>query len=130
MQWTCEQTARHSRAMRRYQFRHLGSEGPEHIASKLIPGKRIAAGGVSFHAPGARTHPEGTHRHDHEEVFCILQGTGRLWIDGKEEPLHAGDVIVVDPGEEHYIYASEDTPTINCWFRADAAGNPKQYPAG
>ncbi len=30
---------------------------------------------------------------------------------------------------EHYIYASEDEPTINCWFRADEEGNPKQYPA-
>lgn len=54
--------------------------------------------------------------------FC---GSG---VDGRTEPIHAGDVIVVDPGEEHYIYADEATPTINCWFRADDNGNPKQYP--
>ena len=115
--------------MRRYRISDLGSDGPEHVASKLIPGKRIAAGGLSFHAPGGRTHPEGEHYHDHHEVFCIVQGKGRVWVDGREEPIRAGDVIVVEPGEEHYIYADSEQPTINCWFRADDAGNPKQYPA-
>lgn len=114
--------------MRRYKLSDLSSDGPAHVASKLIPGQRIAAGGLSFHAPGGRTHPEGEHRHDHEEVFCLMQGKGTLWIDGKEEPVHAGDVIVVEPNEEHYIYADQEEPTINCWFRADDAGNPKQYP--
>ena len=114
--------------MKRYRFADLGSAGAEHVASRLVPGKRIAAGGLSFHAPGGRTHPEGTHRHDHDEVFCLVQGKGTLWIDGKTEPVHAGDVIVVEPGEEHYIYADDETPTINCWFRADDAGHPKQYP--
>ncbi len=114
--------------MRRYRIGDLGSDGAEHVASRLVPGKRIAAGGLSFHAPGGRTHPEGDHRHDHEEVFCIMQGQGRLWIDGREEPIHAGDVLVVEPGEEHYIYADPETPTINCWFRADDAGHPRQYP--
>jgi quercetin dioxygenase-like cupin family protein len=114
--------------MRRYTFADLGSDGPEHVANRLIPGKRIAAGGLSFHAPGGRTHAEGEHRHDHEEVFCIVQGKGFVEIDGRREPIHAGDVIVVEPGEEHYIHADQETPTINCWFRADDAGNPKQYP--
>jgi hypothetical protein len=62
--------------VRRYRLSDLGSEGPEHVASTLIPGRRIAAGGLSFHAPGGRTHPEGEHRHDGHEVFCILQGKG------------------------------------------------------
>lgn len=75
--------------MQRYRFSDLGSDGPEHVASKLIPGRRIAAGGLSFHAPGARTHPEGEHRHDHEEVFCIVQGNGILEVDGRREPVQA-----------------------------------------
>lgn len=114
--------------MRRYRLSDLGSEGPEHVASKLIPGRRIAAGGLSFHAPGGRTHPEGEHRHDHHEVFCIMQGQGTLWVDGRTEPVRAGDVIVIEPGEEHYLYADAEQPTINCWFRADEAGHPRQYP--
>ena len=114
--------------MRRYRISDLGSDGPEHVASTLIPGRRIAAGGLSFHAPGGRTHPEGEHRHDGHEVFCILQGKGELWIDGRREPIHAGDVLVIEPGEEHYIYADATTPTVNLYFRADEAGNPRQYP--
>jgi quercetin dioxygenase-like cupin family protein len=114
--------------MRRYRFADLGAEGAEHVASKLVPGKRIAAGGLSFHAPGGRTHPEGDHRHPEEEVFCIVQGRGVLEVDGRREAIHAGDVIVIEPNEEHYIYADPEAPTINCWFRADAAGHPRQYP--
>jgi quercetin dioxygenase-like cupin family protein len=114
--------------VRRFRIVDLGSEGPEHVASRLVPGKRIAAGGLSFHAPGGRTHPEGEHRHDGHEVFCLLQGKGEIWVDGRREPIHAGDVLVIEPGEEHYVYADAETPTINLYFRADDAGHPRQYP--
>ena len=114
--------------MRRDRIADLGSEGPEHVASRLIPGRRLAAGGLSFHAPGGRTHPEGEHRHDGPEVFCLLQGQGELWLDGRREPIHAGDVLVIEPGEEHHLYADAAAPTINLYFRADGAGNPTQYP--
>lgn len=30
--------------MQRYRFSDLGSDGPEHVASKLIPGRRIEIG--------------------------------------------------------------------------------------
>jgi quercetin dioxygenase-like cupin family protein len=115
--------------MRRYRLADLGSDGPEHVAHKIVPGKRIATGGLSFHTPGGRTHPEGEHRHDHEEVFCVVQGKGEIWIDGRREPVHAGDGLVVEPNEEHYIYADRETPTINLWFRVDDQGHPRQYPA-
>jgi quercetin dioxygenase-like cupin family protein len=116
--------------MKRYRLKDLDSGGVEHVASKIIPGKRLAHGGLSFHAPGSRTHAEGEHRHDNEEVFCFLQGKGELELDGKRYPVRAGDVIVIEPGEEHYIHADAETPTVNCWFHATDAGHPKQYPVG
>ena len=64
--------------MKRCSFADLASTGPEHVAAALIPGKRICGGGLSFHTPGMRTHDEGTHVHDHEEVFAILQGQGQI----------------------------------------------------
>ena len=114
--------------MKRYTFADLGSSGPEHVASQLIPGKRIAHGGLSFHTPGMRTHSEGEHRHEDEEVFCIMQGRGQIEIDGRLEPIQAGDVLVIEPGEEHHIIGHPEHPIINCWFHATAEGHPKQYP--
>ena len=115
--------------MKRYRLKDLIRAAWSTSGSALIPGKRLAHGGC-FHAPGGRTHAEGEHRHDNEEVFCFLQGKGVLELDGKRYPVRAGDVIVICTGEEHYIYADAETPTVNCWFHATDAGNPKQYPAG
>jgi quercetin dioxygenase-like cupin family protein len=49
---------------------------------------------------GARTH---WHRHDDVQVLYGLSGTCVV-VDrmGIELPLHAGDVVVIDPDEEHW----------------------------
>lgn len=112
--------------MKRYTFPDLGSEGPEHIASKLVPGKYIVHGGLSFHKVGWRTHPEGEHVHADSEVFCIMQGQGEIEIDGRREPLHAGEVLVIEPGEEHHIIGDPAHPIINLWFHCSDAPHPDQ----
>lgn len=114
--------------MKRYRFSDLDSTGPEHVAAQLIPGRRIDHGGLSFHTPGMRTHDEGDHRHDNEEVFCIMQGKGSIEINGQSEPIHAGDVLVIEPGEDHHIVGDPEHPIVNCWFHASEAGSTKQYP--
>ena len=57
-----------------------------------------------------------------------MQGRGQIEIDGKLEPIQAGDVLVIEPGEEHHIIGDPQYPIVNCWFHATDAGNPKQYP--
>ena len=112
--------------MKRYTFSKLGSDSPAHVASKLVPGKYIVHGGLSFHKVGWRTHPEGEHVHNDSEVFCIMQGRGKIEIDGRCEPLHAGEVLVIEPGEEHYIVGDPDYPIINLWFHCGDEPHPDQ----
>jgi len=112
--------------MKRYTFSDLGSDGPLHVANRLVPGAYIDHGGLSFHAVGWKTHPEGQHVHDNAEVFCIMQGQGEIEIDGRREPLHAGEVLVIEPGEEHYIIGDPAYPIINLWFHCGNEPHPAQ----
>lgn len=104
--------------MKRFEIADLGAEGPEHVASRLVPGKYIHHGGLSFHPVGWRTHPEGEHVHPDREVFVIMQGQGEIEIDGRREPVHAGEVLVIEPGEEHHIIGDPAYPIVNLWFHA------------
>lgn len=113
--------------MKRYRFSDLGSTGGNHVAFGLIPGARLSMGGLSFHPPGHRTHDDGRHVHDDCEVFCIMQGRGFIEIDGRQEPVEAGDVIAVEPGEDHHLIGDPKHPIVNLWFHASDEGHPKQY---
>jgi mannose-6-phosphate isomerase-like protein (cupin superfamily) len=45
----------------------------------------------------------GRHRHaaDEEEFYLVLGGEGRMWRDGEEFPVRAGDLIRNPPSAEH-----------------------------
>ena len=44
----------------------------------------------------------GRHRHgNNTEWYVILQGSGRMWFDGAERDVHAGDILVNPPFGEH-----------------------------
>lgn len=116
--------------MKRYLVADLGSSGPEHVASALVPGQYIVHGGLSFHTPGMRTHDgEGAHVHDDREIFCILQGQGEIEIDGRREAVHAGEVLVIEPGEDHHLIGDPAYPIVNLWFHCGDRPHPNQAPA-
>ncbi len=105
-------------------------DGLPHVAARLVPGARLSSGGLSFHAPGERTHgAEGRHVHGDHEVFCIMQGRGVIEIEGRSEPIAAGDVLVIEPGEDHHIVGDPAHPVVNLWFHASAEGHPRQVAA-
>lgn len=57
-------------------------------------------------APG-----QSTDRHYHqlsEEFYFILEGTGRMEIDGETQDVGPGDAVLIPPGARHQITA--DTP--------------------
>lgn len=48
------------------------------------------------------------HAHKHnEEVYIILSGKGRFFIDGEEFEVRAGNVLRIDPAGERCIKADE-----------------------
>lgn len=54
----------------------------------------------------------GNHLHEHHtESFVALEGVAEVWIDRTHRvELRAGDVLHAEPGEEHYLRNTADTP--------------------
>jgi mannose-6-phosphate isomerase-like protein (cupin superfamily) len=44
------------------------------------------------------------HHHDHiEEVYCILQGTGLMYLEGQPQPVGPGDTVIILPDTIHEL---------------------------
>jgi mannose-6-phosphate isomerase-like protein (cupin superfamily) len=86
----------------------------------LLGERRIAGGGLYLFKPGETAHPEPRHVHDVAEVFIFVQGKGVLPIDGVDHPVQAGDVIVVEAGEDHHTRSSVDDPLVAAWYVMEA----------
>lgn len=53
------------------------------------------------------------HSHEHrEEVWTIIKGTGKTIVDGMEQEVHAGDVVMIAIGCKHTIIAETDMDII------------------
>ncbi|MBO0871470.1 MAG: cupin domain-containing protein [Micromonosporaceae bacterium] len=81
-----------------------------------VPGYVADRGGVSRYEAGGRTHPEGRHVHEVPEVFCILQGSGVIEIDGVAGGFQTGDVLVIAPGEDHHLVSGGKLPLVCMWL--------------
>ncbi len=97
-----------------------------HFLKGVLPGKYLSGGSLSYKPPGFRTHshdgPDGIDRHVHDdcEAFVILQGRAVMQIDGTEYPLRTGDVVIVEPGEDHHLISDATDPCVNLWLHAGA----------
>lgn len=61
-------------------------------------------------APG-----QTTEEHYHlcsEEIYYILQGRGRMWLEGESRDVQAGDGIAIPPGRRHKIENTGDVDLI------------------
>ncbi|MHB1295140.1 MAG: cupin domain-containing protein [Anaerolineae bacterium] len=108
-----------------------------HFLGGLVPGRYLSLGGLSFKPAGFRTHshegPGGADRHVHaddHEVFVLLQGKASMEIDGVTHPLVTGDILIVEPGEDHHLVADMEDPCINLWLHAGPERHPDQRPKG
>lgn len=45
----------------------------------------------------------GLHPHDHDEIYYVLAGRGRYFLDGREHAVAAGDVLLTRAGSTHAI---------------------------
>jgi mannose-6-phosphate isomerase-like protein (cupin superfamily) len=102
--------------MRKLSLHELAAGGDGPVVSAAVPGHVAERGGVSSYQAGQRTHPEGRHVHDVPEVFCILQGSGVVEIDGVATGFHAGDVLVIAPGEDHHLVSQGELPLVSMWL--------------
>jgi len=87
---------------------------PDHLGKA-----KAVKGGVYVFEPGETAHPEPVHVHDVDEVFIFVQGKGVLPIDGVEHPIQAGDVFIVEAGEDHHTRSSVEEPLVSAWYLMD-----------
>lgn len=89
-------------------------------SSRLLPDllgdATITGGGLFIFKPGEIAHPEAVHVHEVNEVFIIVQGKGILPIDGIDYPIEAGDVVIVEAGEDHHTRSSVNDPLVAAWY--------------
>ena len=57
------------------------------------------------------------HDHDHMEIAVVLGGRGRHLSPQGEQPLRAGDVIILRPGTWHSFHDCHQLDVFNCSFK-------------
>lgn len=94
----------------RFSRGRFGSE--DQIVSTRMPAQRLDYC-VTRLAPGEVSCPYHFHHVD-EELFLILEGTGRLRYDGQEVAVGAQDVIVCPPGpgSAHQLVNDGEAPLV------------------
>ena len=58
--------------------------------------------------PGIETHPP--HKHEHEEIIIVFEGTVESYLEGKTEIAQAGSVIVNGSNQMHTVKNAGTTP--------------------
>jgi mannose-6-phosphate isomerase-like protein (cupin superfamily) len=111
--------------MKMFKANQLSGRCAAHVFEEVIPGQFFCQGGLAFSAPGERSHtndgPGGRDCHVHaedQEVFFLIQGAGEIEIKGDRTPVRAGDIIVIEPGEDHHLISSTDNPLVVLWGHA------------
>ena len=58
------------------------------------------------------------HKHDgQEEVYMFLEGSGRMWLDDDEMPVHANEIVLIEDGVFHKVAAGDDGLYFVCVFQ-------------
>jgi len=84
----------------------------------------VARGGISrYDGAGHRTHDEpGRHTHTVPEIFCIVQGSGTVELDGADAgAFQAGDILIMEPGEDHHLISDGTVPLVFTWMHLTPA---------
>ena len=71
-------------------------------------------------------HRMNYHSHDRrDEVWTIINGTGRTYVDGMEQSVKAGDVITMAAGCKHTIIADTELQLIEVQLGQDISASDK-----
>lgn len=71
-------------------------------------------------------HNMNYHSHEHrDEVWTIVEGKGKTIVDGMEQSVKAGDVITMEAGVRHAIYADTDMTLIEVQLGKEISASDK-----
>lgn len=63
-------------------------------------------------APNADS-PEHCHARS-TEIFLVVKGSGSLVVEGSEVRISKGDVVILDPGEFHFVRSGPEPVQLLC----------------
>ena len=75
--------------------------GAEHSGFNLEAHETILGPGTETHAP---------HKHEHEEIVILVEGTLQTFMEGKLETVEAGSVIFLGSNQMHSVRNIGTTP--------------------
>jgi mannose-6-phosphate isomerase-like protein (cupin superfamily) len=110
--------------MKKLRLKNLDDVNEGHILNNVMPGKFIYKGGLAFGESGKRSHsndgPGGKdfHVHDDCEAFIVIQGKGSLEVNKAIYTVVTGDIIIIEPGEDHHLITNNELPFVVLWFHA------------
>ena len=89
-----------------------GTEFPSGRITRVLLGENGAINGEYFCQGYVIVYPGGTvpvHQHTMVESYTVLQGDGEVTVDGETQPIHAGEMVYIDPGKPHGIRNTGET---------------------
>ncbi|MDA3043205.1 cupin domain-containing protein [Campylobacter sp. VBCF_06 NA8] len=108
--------------MKNYTFARLDSN--ERVEFKELLG--LSGCEISLNTLPAGISVPFVHAHvQNEEVYIVLEGSGKLFIDGEEIAIAKGDIFKIDPSGERCISAGDETIRFLCI--QVKAGSLEQY---
>ena len=92
----------------------VAAEGRAHgkLYTETVRVPALSAGVYALPA-GARD-PQSPHRED--EVYCVLSGRARLWVEGREVEVGPGSVVYVEASAEHRFHDVVEDLTVLVLF--------------
>jgi quercetin dioxygenase-like cupin family protein len=72
---------------------------------KVVTGEKVMVAQISL-AKGCFV---PTHQHESEQISCLLEGTIKFELEGREIIAHAGQVLVIPSSVPHSALALEDS---------------------
>ena len=89
----------------------VAMDGVKDVTMAVMVGREHGAPNFALRqflvAPGGNT---PRHSHDYEHEVFIVSGRGTIFLEGKDHPLRAGDVVYVPADELHQFRAAADEP--------------------
>lgn len=70
------------------------------------------------------------HTHTHAELYCFLGGSAVFHVEGTAYPLEPGDILLMRPGEAHYVQVDTHTPYARICLNFDTGILRSLDPAG
>jgi len=106
--------------MKKIRLNQLKGDVGSTVFGDLVSGRKVVRGGVHVFKPGEVAHADQErHVHEIEEIFIVLQGQGRLPVEGEVHDAKTGDVIIIEPGENHHMGSSEEDPLVIVWLHIE-----------